>query len=86
MWTPNFSMIGRALVHGLSRWLAMMGDNPPLSRDPGLLCWQYLHDPPGERPATTPADVPAELPQPEGTGPMTWTPADPDRPSLHLVA
>jgi hypothetical protein len=44
MWTKEFaSKMGRMVVRGLVRWLEMMGENPPLSRDHGFLVWQVLH-------------------------------------------
>jgi hypothetical protein len=44
MWTKNFvSNLGRLVVRGMVRWLELLGQNPPLSRDHGFLAWQYLH-------------------------------------------
>jgi hypothetical protein len=44
MWTKEFpSELGRLVVRGLMRWLEMMGENPPLTREQGFLTWQVLH-------------------------------------------
>ena len=31
------------LVRGMVRWLEMLGENPPLSRDHGIFAWRYLN-------------------------------------------
>ena len=45
MWTKGrfASKLGRLVVRGLVRWLEMLGENPPLSRDHGILAWRALH-------------------------------------------
>jgi len=44
MWTKEFpTMLGRLVVRGIARWLEMLGENPPLSRDQGFLAWRALH-------------------------------------------
>lgn len=44
MWAKEFlSNLGRLVVRGLVRWLEMMGESPPLTRDQGFLAWQVLH-------------------------------------------
>lgn len=43
MWTQSVMKIGQVVARGFVRWLEMLGQNPPLSRDHGLYAWQHLH-------------------------------------------
>lgn len=50
MWDKVFTSIGRLVV----RWLELLGQNPPLSRDHGLYAWRYLHEQERRRPHRAP--------------------------------
>lgn len=81
MWTKEFvSKMGRLVVRGLVRWLEMLGENPPLSRDHGFLVWQALHQDevrgrgerlPGNLADTLPSARPGLVP---GAAPLGWVP------------
>ncbi len=38
------SRFGHLIRMGLVRWMEMLGQNPPLSRDHGIYAWHYLHE------------------------------------------